>query len=96
MKRYLLLLLAIVLIIGASVFAVHNTDSVRVDGVVATGEAPLVVWLVAAVVLGAVLAIVCMVPAWLRGRAERRRLRLELQQARDECDQLRRAPLRDR
>ena len=96
MKRYLFLVFAAVLLAAAGVFAVRNTNPVRVDVVVATGEAPLAVWLVAAVVIGALLAVVFMLPAWWRGRAERRRLRRELHDARDECDRLRRAPLRDR
>lgn len=96
MKRYILLGLAAVLVIATGVFAVYNTAPVTIDIVVATQEAPVVVWLAGAIALGVLLTLLCLLPSWWWARAERRRLERELRDARDECDRLRRAPLRDR
>lgn len=96
MKRYLVIALALALAIAAGLFAVRNTTPIDVDLYFAHVEGPLVLWLLAAVGLGVMLSLLCMLPGWWRERASQRRLRRELADAKAECDRLRRAPLEDR
>lgn len=95
MKRFLLIVLALVFAALVALFAIRNTASVTVDLLITRQEGPVILWLLAAVCIGAGLTVICLVPGWWRQRGERRRLRRELATARDECDRLRRAPLRD-
>ena len=95
MKRYLFMALAFVLVVLTGVFAVRNTERASVDFGMTSVEAPMVVLLAGALVVGVLLALLCMIPGRWRARAERRRLARELRDVRDECDRLRRAPLKD-
>lgn len=95
MTRYLFMTVAFVLVVLTGVFAVRNTERASVDFGVTSVEAPMVVLLAGAMVVGVLLALLCMIPGRWRARAERRRLARELRDVRDECDRLRRAPLRD-
>lgn len=95
MKRYLLLAVAFVLVVITGLFAVRNTGAATVDFGMTSLEAPMVVLLAGAMVIGMILALVCMIPGRWRARRERRRMARELRDSREECDRLRRAPLRD-
>jgi|GEM_PF-6868385 len=96
MKRIVVLAVALLLVAATGLLAVRNTTAVEVDLVVATPQAPIIIWLLVALVSGALLTVVCLLPGFWRRRSERRQLQRELRDARDECDRLRRAPLRDR
>lgn len=96
MKRYAILIIGVALVIPVVLFSVRNTRALTVDFVVAEPEAPVVVWLLLALITGALLTLVCLLPSRWRRRRENRRLRREFEAMRDECNRLRRAPLRDR
>jgi uncharacterized integral membrane protein len=96
MKRIVVLAIALLLVAATGLVAVRNTARVELDLMVVRPEAPIIIWLLVALVSGVILTVCCLLPGFWRRRSERRRLQRELRDARDECDRLRRAPLRDR
>lgn len=92
MPFVVVLALLIVLAAFAAVLAYFNATPVRLDYLAGTVEAPLIVWMLVALLLGAVLATVLGTVRRLGLQLDLRRLRRQLEQTEAELKNLRRLP----
>lgn len=92
MQRLAGLLLLLALAVAGAVLSYFNATPVRLDYLAGTLDAPLIVWLLSSLLLGAGLAAVFGGVRRLSLQLELRRLRRQLEQTEAELKNLRRLP----
>lgn len=92
MQRLAGLLFLLALAVAGAVLSYFNSAPVRLDYLAGTLDAPLIVWMLSSLLLGAALAAVFGGVRRLRLQLELRRLRRQLEQTEAELKNLRRLP----
>lgn len=95
MRRVAVLAVAIVVILIGLSFAMLNAESVELDYYFGRAEMPLSLWLIIAIVVGAILGALSAVGIVLRQQRELARLRRRANVAEKELSELRKAPIRN-
>lgn len=93
--RYLIALFWLIVIILAIIFVALNSRTIELNYYVGNHTVYLPLLLFVVLVIGAVLGIFAMVPAWLRAKHEKRKVKGRLRDVEQELKNLRNIPIQD-
>lgn len=95
MRRLIALVIAVLVVALGLSFAVLNADSAELNFYFGTLSMPISLWMVVALLVGAVLGVVSSVGLFFRQRRELARLRRQVADAEKELSELRKLPIRN-
>lgn len=95
MRRLIALVIAVIVVALGLSFAMLNADSAELNFYFGRLSMPLSLWMVVAILIGAVLGVLSTVGLFFRQRRELARLRRQVADAEQELSELRKLPIRN-